>query len=381
MVMAGSAMEMQPFVELIDLIYAAAMETGAWPVALTGIARHFGCDSAAMRITDAVDLHNVFGAFSGTEEDVRERFSEYFAASLAHLSTLKAVSNRGFSRDVFVIGDNEAVRLEFADGLKKKRIGDVYLSGILFKLNGRIVHIALSCRHEHGDIRVFREQIARLMPHLRRAFEIVQRLSELQYLNDSFEETMNHFSSAVILLDERGMPVFLNRRAREMVGGMQGISIVGGQITGESAQNTQRLRQLVDAVVAQGKCGGGKVGAMAVQHRDGESIDLSIVAVPLHPQLQALSDYAGIYAALLIGSRDFASGLNPEVLQLLFNLTAAEARLAMGLASDMSLEDYCRRQGIRISTARGYLKQIFQKTGTNRQAALVCLLRSIPFYL
>lgn len=371
-------MEYQPFIELIDSIYAASLDANGWSRALRCLAGFFTCDSAAMRITDS-DLRNVFDAFAGVGEETG--FEKYFAASLLHLKTLKAVSNKDFSKDVFVIGDAEAQRLEFADGLKKKRIGDTYYSGLLFKLNGRIVHIAMSCRHDQVDLKQLRTSIGQLMPHLQRSFEIVHRLSEFEHLSDSLEQVMSHISSAIILLDEQGLPVFLNRRAREVVAGMHGMSIVSGQLAGDSTQSTQRLRHLIEAVVAQGRSGGGNVGAMTIHHHDGETVNLSIVAVPLHPKLQALSDHEGIYAALLIGSREFDSGLNPEVLQLLYNLTAAEAHLAMGLASDKRLEDYCREKGIRVSTARGYLKQIFQKTGTNRQTALVCLLRSIPFYL
>lgn len=64
------------------------------------------------------------------------------------------------------------------------------------------------------------------------------------------------------------------------------------------------------------------------------------------------------------------------ILRGLFDLMPAEARLAAALASGSSLDEAAAKQGIRISSARTYLAQIFRKTGTHRQSELVALLNS-----
>lgn len=61
----------------------------------------------------------------------------------------------------------------------------------------------------------------------------------------------------------------------------------------------------------------------------------------------------------------------------LFGLTPAEARLAVALATGLSLRDGAANQGITVGTARSYLIRIFSKTNTSQQSELVSLLKGI----
>ncbi len=61
-----------------------------------------------------------------------------------------------------------------------------------------------------------------------------------------------------------------------------------------------------------------------------------------------------------------------------FGLSRAEARLARAISHGDSVEDYARDQGLRLPTVRTQLSSVFNKTGTDRQAALVRLIASIP---
>lgn len=62
----------------------------------------------------------------------------------------------------------------------------------------------------------------------------------------------------------------------------------------------------------------------------------------------------------------------------LFGLSGAEARLARAICHGDSVEEYARDQGLRLPTVRTQLSAIFNKTGTQRQAALVRLIAGIP---
>jgi DNA-binding CsgD family transcriptional regulator len=56
------------------------------------------------------------------------------------------------------------------------------------------------------------------------------------------------------------------------------------------------------------------------------------------------------------------------------SLTPAETRLAIALFKGQSVEEYAREAGISINTARWYVRQIYAKTGVNRQTELVHML-------
>ena len=64
-------------------------------------------------------------------------------------------------------------------------------------------------------------------------------------------------------------------------------------------------------------------------------------------------------------------------LQELFDLTAAEARLAQLIACGDSVEEVAQTLCIKMTTARTQLAAIFAKTDTRRQAKLVAILSRI----
>jgi DNA-binding CsgD family transcriptional regulator len=64
----------------------------------------------------------------------------------------------------------------------------------------------------------------------------------------------------------------------------------------------------------------------------------------------------------------------PELLQALFDLTPAEARLASELTKGKSIEQIALSSRLSHNTLRTHLKSVFSKTGVQRQAELVSLL-------
>jgi DNA-binding CsgD family transcriptional regulator len=81
-------------------------------------------------------------------------------------------------------------------------------------------------------------------------------------------------------------------------------------------------------------------------------------------------------AAVLVMILDSGSPIETTEAELrqLYGLTATEARLANHLMEGLALEDCCEAMGIRRTTARMHLRNIFAKTGVRRQGELVALL-------
>lgn len=122
------------------------------------------------------------------------------------------------------------------------------------------------------------------------------------------------------------------------------------------------------------------VGRDAEQH--GGSVPFSATEEGEHPLivhvLPIKREAHDIFAAgshLLIGTL-VTSPAAPlaGLIEGLFDLTPAEARLARGLSQGIELSGYATDAQISIETARTHLKHIMQKTGTRRQADLMSLL-------
>jgi len=64
---------------------------------------------------------------------------------------------------------------------------------------------------------------------------------------------------------------------------------------------------------------------------------------------------------------------SPEALRIAYSLTPAESELLGLLASGHCLSDAAKARGVSLNTVRSQLKQVFAKTDTSRQAALIRL--------
>jgi DNA-binding CsgD family transcriptional regulator len=67
----------------------------------------------------------------------------------------------------------------------------------------------------------------------------------------------------------------------------------------------------------------------------------------------------------------------PEVLETLFGLTSAEAKLAVRITRGDTPADIALENGVSIATVRSQLAAVFAKTQTSRQAELVALLARV----
>ena len=108
-----------------------------------------------------------------------------------------------------------------------------------------------------------------------------------------------------------------------------------------------------------------------------------------------LKEYATLYPSVIARLRSAADAGDPYVTKAVdvfaevsrhseashvarcsarFDLTAAQARLALFLAEGGTIIEYAAAMGVKVSTVRTHLKSIFAKTGVKRQTELAILL-------
>lgn len=101
-----------------------------------------------------------------------------------------------------------------------------------------------------------------------------------------------------------------------------------------------------------------------------EEVDLQRLAV--HIKLSRQSNKA---TKVITQSKERFFGLEKEIKEL-YELTDAEVNLANGLIHGLTLEEIAKNSGIAYSTLRGYLRNVFLKTKTNKQHELVASIMS-----
>lgn len=98
----------------------------------------------------------------------------------------------------------------------------------------------------------------------------------------------------------------------------------------------------------------------------------------LHPLRGTARDVFSRAAALLVIT-PVGNQLPPSeaVIRGLFDLTPAEARVALGLAAGLELEAIALRHGVSVTTVRNQLRAVLAKSGVRRQVEFVALLRGL----
>jgi DNA-binding CsgD family transcriptional regulator len=171
-------------------------------------------------------------------------------------------------------------------------------------------------------------------------------------------------ATAVVLIDRFGRVCRTNRSAENLLG--MDVKISGKKLVAADHDATRALDRALHLLVQNRP--GAALAAPICLPRSGQRpllayfIKLSAVSV------NALADCQAVIVLVDPGKRPQI----PEVvLQDLFGLTTAEARLAARVAAGEKLDDIADDLGIAKETGRNQLKSIFAKAGVHRQAELV----------
>jgi DNA-binding NarL/FixJ family response regulator len=180
---------------------------------------------------------------------------------------------------------------------------------------------------------------------------------------------MDRLPTGIIVVDEQARLLFANRSGAALLAAKDGLAIgADGMCRAGRPAETAELHGLIKAALATGAI----ARALSVG-REMADRPLSLVIAPL---LQAAGNEPAV--VLLVGDPDQRGLPSVEMVSRLFDLTVAEARLALALTEGHRIEDAAEMLGITQSSARTYLKRIFSKTDVTRQAELVRLILAAP---
>ncbi|ALA60505.1 helix-turn-helix transcriptional regulator [Nitrospira moscoviensis] len=215
-------------------------------------------------------------------------------------------------------------------------------------------------------------EVQRLFPHLKRAFQIHRRLDGLTAERDTLAEAADRLPRGVFAVAADGRLLWVNRLGEALCREADGFTIQRGCLATALPGETGRLRQLLHHCQQTGTGAGlGSGGAMLVSRPSGLRPYIALVS-PLRAGRGRLDDRLPA-AVVFVADPERMPGVSIDRLTKLYGLTRAEAELALQLAGGLDLRDIASAMGKTLNTLRTQLKQVFQKTGTARQAELVRL--------
>lgn len=351
---------------LLDKIYEAGAIPELWPEVLAELDTLTG--SAGSALLAARGRESAWIASPAFEELAAGYFERGYAERDERTVKLLASEHDGFlgEHDVFAPGawESDPIRLEYwvprgyGWGLAT-HIAVPNGDALIFHSERRLV-----------DGPVDRATIARmdvLRPHLARAALLTNRLS--------FERVQAAVAALELIglpaavLDQRGQALVTNARLDALVP-----EVIQARATRLGFARPGADRLLQEAIETM------SLRAHAATHSiplQSDGAHLPMVA-HLHPVRGVARDvFARATTILVITQVGDSDAPSEAVIRGLFDLTAAEARVARGLATGTAVDEIARQHGSRVTTVRNQIRSIFLKTGVRRQAEFVGLLRGL----
>jgi DNA-binding CsgD family transcriptional regulator/PAS domain-containing protein len=370
-----TAISIEKFSELVEAIYAAALDPTEWSLFGRLLTEATNSALAGVGILDMTTTRFLQTHGYGVPDGYFERLNA--VSELNPLLPYAALSKPGdLLVNSAVITEDEFVKSrfyrEFSEPLGlRDSMGLVCLrSGprIAFLVANRAASQPLYTDAD-GDL------LRLLSPHICRAMTISDAFDLHTIKSDALEAALDGLAAGVFLVDGQGRVIHQNRAAERMA---QQSSIVTVRDQRLWPLNSSSRAALVDAL-SQGAQRGipatADVPMIALQPSDGSSAGMIATLLPLQSCGQATSDDSTkAQWAVFIQDPHVVLPMPGEAFGKLYNLTPAELRVALALAPGLTPEAAADMLGLGLPTVRTHLQRIFAKTGTNRHTDFVRLM-------
>jgi len=164
---------------------------------------------------------------------------------------------------------------------------------------------------------------------------------------------------------------FANTAARRILSHADGLREEAGHLTVTDRQDYMTLVGMVEDASAQRAPTDVQAFGMS-NPGNRERFEIAVASLSLGPTA------AEPLVAVYLFAPQPQIEVDVRILSMLYNFTASEASLVMGLARGETLEEAAERMEIRLTTVRTHLKHVFQKTGVTGKAELMHRIQTGP---
>jgi DNA-binding CsgD family transcriptional regulator len=216
------------------------------------------------------------------------------------------------------------------------------------------------------------ETLQTLLGYVRRA--IYRNMKFIRTLNerDTAMNVINNSPRAIIVFGQQLQPTIINIEAQKILAKNDGIAIAENAMHLDDEQSRDQLGDFLNSINASDGTHDASLRLrLSIPNRYGNMpYQMVVYATPTTTLRGTLNNEESI-AVAIIYDPDNTAALKPDVLNVYYNLTTAEARLATELYAGNTLPEVSKILNISINTARTQLRNVFRKVGVNSQAALL----------
>ena len=358
---------------LLDQIYESALDPRRWADVLDSLNRMLNSQGFALFFQDRTTVR--FNQFMGLDAAQIDAYASHYglinpwapAFALAPQTVTAAhelIAHSDLERTEFYNDWLSPLGLHDAIGMPIRRDAGAFfiVSGLREKKAGYYTPAEKRLAH-------------RVRPHMKRAIQIYERLYTAQFLRDGLVEGMDSLDIGIMLLDGECRMLFANRVAETILKRGDGLTHCQGRLRASHPAATEDLGKAVRAAAATGTRRGGDAGGVVVLRRKNGK---PMTALVCPRRSQADFGYHNASVMVFVSDPNADTGIDEKHAARMYGLSRAEAQLLKALLQGTRLADYADSAGITLNTAKGYLKQLFHKTGSGRQSDLLRLFFADP---
>ena len=364
----------EQFLNTLSMIHEAAFETIAWGGVLRRLADLTGCVAGGLTQEDPDTGRGTPITYFGFDvAHVERTFAHYLPMNpLFHISPRMQPG--------FIVSNGDVAPLdifrmsEFYNGWARPQGLCSPITLVTHRTQGRYLPLTLVKPDGAGDAsEQDRDVLARFAPHLIHAINVTLRLQTAESRREQLGCALDCLSDGAILIDGLGRVVFVNEAAKAVIDrpANRSLKVVKGGIVACDPASDRALQAALSTALGKG---GPSRSSLVTVRQPGVAGHLTLTLAPLPYgnawQAAAEVDGTGRPCCLVLIDDGGVSALSRT-----YRLTPAETRLVEAVVVGKGLTWAAQALGVSRSTAQSHLDNVFQKTGTNRQAELVALTR------
>jgi DNA-binding CsgD family transcriptional regulator len=352
--------------DLIDRIYECAFVPERWPEVLHSLAKMIDAPRGSLLVLKGTG--SICAASPGAYEAAQRLFTEGWLGRGKFASRLFGLRHPGFltEHDMFTPEelDEEPIWRDYF-----RPAGFGWGAGTLVSVaSGDNIFVALNRRYERGPVEAeFVQQLDSLRSHIARSVLMCARLQMERA--SAVGEALALIGLPALVLDVAGKVLSANALVEALTGWIRWKARDRLSLQDRAADQLYH-----DAIAAIDLADTPTVRSFPVRNPDTQTM---MVAHLIPIRLSARDIFVRCAAVLVLTPVTMPHAPPVELVQSLFDLTPAEARVARGLASGKTVDDIALDGNISPNTIRTHIRAVLEKTGSARQTDVVALLAGI----
>jgi DNA-binding CsgD family transcriptional regulator len=351
---------------LIDRLYECAFVPEQWPSALEGLAEIATARTGFLYVSKG-EVHRWASSNTIGVEAVKPLIESGWVAKSERFRRLIGARYSGFLTEAELYpGGDPSGDPAYRDVIYPRGLGHCAATVVTLP-TGENLSIALEREFVRGPVEA--EAIRTLdaiRPHLARAATMSARL-QLERAQAT-TQVLAAIGLAALVFDDAGKVIAANPLIEAMAGEV--LWRARDRVSLSDRNADLLLRAAIASVRADG------AGARSFPVRDAEG-SATMIAHVVPIRLSARDIFVRCTGVLVLTPVSLPNAPTVAIVQSLFDLTPAEARVARNLAEGKTVADIASSSGTSESTVRSHVRGVLEKTGCNRQTDVVALLAGL----